>query len=166
MLSGPFGDGFQAPFSVLALLTLLLGLGLLAALLGGREEGRLPLVALAGLLIGAALLEFGVRLPYGGYVIPGALVVVGALIAFDVRLPGAAALAVGVVAALWFGQAGGSPAGDRPLVWVGYAAGAATALAAGIGFAALMRQGLSASAPRLAGAVVALVGILLYFGVL
>src|SRR3546814_13626964 len=74
MLDGPFGAGFAAPLSAILVLLGLVAAGLWSAELGGRETRRLPLVTLAGLLAGAVLLEFGFRLPYGGYAVPGAVV--------------------------------------------------------------------------------------------
>ncbi|HET8728691.1 MAG TPA: HupE/UreJ family protein [Alphaproteobacteria bacterium] len=166
MLDGPFGAGFAAPLSSLPMLLALLAAGLWAANLGGRETGRLPLAALAGLVVGAALLEFGFRLPYAGYAVPGAMVLLGALVAFQARLPAGLAIAVAAIAVLWLGQTGAGPAGARPVVWLGFAAGALTALAAGAGFAGMLVQAASTGALRVAGGAIAAVGALVFFGML
>lgn len=166
MFGGPFGAGFIAPLSALLILLGLIAAGLWAAVLGGKDTGRLPLSVLAGLLAGALLLEFGLRLPYGWYVVPGAVVILACLVVFLARLPAMAALLMGVLAGLWFGQTGAGPAGDRPIVWAGFLTGSLTAVAAGVGFAAILVQAASTTALRVAGGAIAAVGVLVFLNVL
>lgn len=166
MIGGAFGAGFAAPLDARLMLLALLAAGLWAATLGGRETGRLPIATLAGLIAGAGLIELGVRLPYAGYVVPGAVVVLGALVAAAARLPAVAALIIGAVAGLWLGQTGAGPAGDPPLAWLGFAAGALTVLAAGVGFAAILVETASRTAARIAGGAIAAVGVLTFLGLL
>lgn len=166
MIGGGFGAGFAAPFGSLPLLLSLLAAGLWAETLAGRDTGRLPVATVAGLVAGAALLEFGLRLPYAGIAVPAAMVLLGVLAAAGARAPTAVALLVGVACGLWLGQVPAGPAGDSPSAWLGFACGSLTAAAAGIGFAAILAVLTAPVAPRIAGGAVALVGVLRLAGVI
>jgi urease accessory protein len=165
-LEGAFADGFSRPMQGLILLLLLIGLGLWSWQVGGREAWRVPAVAVAGLLAGAVLDLFDIGLPFARWLVPGTLLAVGVLVALEAHLGGLVAILAAVVAGLVHGMTGAGPAGLSALGWLGYAAGALTLLAAGIGFAAMIANALSKDALRLAGAAIALVALLAVIDVL
>jgi urease accessory protein len=156
------GAGFVHPFSGLDHLLTMIAVGLWAASLGGRAIWAVPSTFVALMAVGAVFGMAGFALPAIETGIAVSVIVVGLLVAVAARVPvSLAALIVGVFA-VFHGQAHGAemPAMAAPVL---YALGfiAATAFLHGVGLAGgLMREGSwSRFVPRLAGAVVAMVGV-------
>lgn len=159
---GSAGAGFVHPFSGLDHLLTMIAVGLWAASLGGRAIWAVPSTFVALMAVGAVFGMAGFALPAIETGIAVSVIVVGLLVAVAARVPvSLAALIVGVFA-VFHGQAHGAemPAMAAPVL---YALGfiAATALLHGVGLAGgLMREeSWSRFVPRLAGAVVAMVGV-------
>lgn len=166
MLSGEFGEALLLPFRAPTMLLTLLGAGIWAALLGGREVWRVPAVALLGLAAGVVLGAFGIGLPELRWGMAIAVIVTGVLVAMQAQLPGALALAIVAVAAVYLGQGLLSAAARPALGWLGVGTGAVLALAAGTGLAAILGQDPSHRLIRLAGTAIAGAGGLILFGMM
>jgi urease accessory protein len=164
-----FAGGFEHPFSGYDHLLAMMAVGFWAARLGGRALWLLPsaflsaaavacLLAIGGGGLGAVT-EAGIAL---------SLVVLGTMIALELRPGQATAVAMVALFGLCHGYAHGvvMPAAASPL---GYAAGFLTATAmlhaVGVGLGtmagAMTHRHASQMLPRLAGAAVALPGLLL-----
>jgi len=160
-LTWSFSTGFGHPLSGWDHLLAMIAVGLWAALLGGRARWLVPAAFVGTMMFGAVCGHFGLSLPGIEQGIAASLFVLGLLIAFSVRLP--AALSVGVVAffALFHGWAHGA---EMPAISTGLNYGAgfvlATALlhATGLGLGFLLHR--QPSVGRIAGGVVAAVGVL------
>ena len=145
-------------------LAFILGIGLLAAF--QRSWYAMPAAFVAGTIAGTLLILGGTGLPAVEAVIGLSVLLVGALAAFGRRLPAASAAAVAGLAGIFHGWAyGEAVVGAEPTPVLAYLAGfgatqMAVAMAAMLGARLLMGGGRSASmAPRLAGAMVAGVGL-------
>ncbi len=155
--------GLVHPLLGLDHLIAMLAVGLWAGRLGGRALWLLPLafIALAAAGAGAALVL--PALPMAELGIVASLVVFGALLAFEVRLANIWAMALVGFFALFHGHAHGAEV-PAAAAWATYGLGflATTALLhlAGIG----LGRWLTASSPRWLGAIVALTGGALAFG--
>lgn len=162
-----FGGGFAVPLFVLLHLLGLVALGLWAAEQGGTEAGRIPVAGLAAAAIFALLYQVGVRIPYTMLVLEGSLLVLGGLVLVGTALP----LVIGIVVAVIVGAAQGIHLGATgtnasALFWLGLAAGALLALAAGVGLSAMLRELGSRMAARATGGTLALVGALMLLNVI
>lgn len=168
-LSGTaFGGGYAVPLFLLVHVLGLIALGLWAAEQGGAEAGRIPLAALAAAAIFALLYQVGVRIPYTLLVLEGSLVVLGGLVLVGTSLPQVVGIVVAVIVGaaegIHLGAAGGP--GSSVLFWIGMAAGAMLALAAGIGLSAMLREAGSRMVARAFGGVLALVGVLMLLNII
>ncbi len=166
---GSFGAGLTGPLVALPILLGLVGLGLWAAEQGGKAAWQLPAVGLTAMIILGLLHQSGVRMPHSGLVMEGSLVVLGGLVALGVTLPVVVGLVLAVVAAGAFGVAMASWAGavSTPLLfWVGAGTGGLLMACAGVGLSSVIAQALSQGAVRVAGAALALAGLLMLLGVL
>lgn len=162
MISGSFASQFMAPFSATATLLALIATGLWIALLGGKEKWRLPLAVLVGLALGTALPKLGLALPYPGWVLPGSVIVLGLLVALDVVIGSWIALAIAAAIFVYHGSAI-APRGGDLLAWLGFAVGAVTALAAGIGFDSMIVHATSSRGVRIFGGIIAAAGAWLLY---
>ena len=151
--------GFDHMFFVIAV-------GMVAAVIGRLTTA--PLAYIAGMLGGIALITNGVSLPYVEFVIAGSLIILGGLLASRRSMSAPLTMALFAGAGLFHGWAfgetiTGQEAGLSTSVLIGYLLGLAAiqyvlSLAAGW----LVTRGIESAAdikPRLAGAVVAGVGL-------
>ena len=151
--------GFDHLFFVIAV-------GIVAALTGRLATA--PLGYIAGMLGGIALITNGVTLPYVEFVIAGSLILMGGLAASGRAMSAPLAMALFAGAGLFHGWAfgqtiTGQEAGMGATVLVGYLLGLAVVQYL-VSFAAgwLATRGIESATdlkPRLAGAVVAGVGV-------
>lgn len=165
---GAFGAGLVAPVGMLVHLVGLLVLGLWLAAEGGRAAGQGVAVALAAAVLFAVLAAFGIRIPHVGLVLEGSLVVFGGLVALAMTLPAALAIVLAAVAGAAHGVALAGWAGvpTSPwLFWPGLACGGLLLGCAGIGSATALPQVSGPAAVRFAGALAAVLGVLLLLGV-
>ncbi|MDX8454989.1 HupE/UreJ family protein [Mesorhizobium sp. VK9D] len=163
-----FAAGFGHPLSGLDHMTVMIAVGLWAALKGGKAVWVWPLAFLGVMLVGAALGMLHVPLPFVEPGILASVVALGLLVALAVDLPVSAGVAFIGVFALFHGHAHGTEVPENA-GGLEYMAGfaAATALLHGLGIAAGLRLGLRfRSMARAAGAACAAVGVGLAFGVL
>lgn len=161
-----FSAGFYAPFVHVPALLLLLGLGLWAGRVGGRELPMAAFAAVIGLLAGAGLAAVSVMLPSRALVVAGLLISVGLVVAFDVARPALLVVVAAAAAGLFLGQGPAGPSGVAPLHWLGVAVGALTATATGIGFLPLTLGLGGPQVLRLAGFGLAAVGLLILLGII
>lgn len=162
MISGSFANQFMTPFSATATLLALIACGLWIALLGSKEKWRMPLAVLLGLAVGMALPKLGLALPYPGWVLPGSVVALGLLVALDVVVGAYIALAIAAAIFVYHGSAV-APRGGDLLAFLGFAVGAVTALAAGIGFDSMIVHATSSRGVRVFGGIIALAGGWLFY---
>ncbi len=159
--------GFMHPIGGLDHVLAMLGVGLVAANLGGRALWLVPASFVAMMAVGGGLGVAGMPLPFLEIGIALSVVVLGALIAAQVALPVAAAMAVVGFFAVFHGHAHGA---EMPVTASGLAYGAgfmgATALlhAAGIGLATgvtRIGQAVGRNSVRVAGAAMSVAGIVI-----
>ena len=162
MISGSFAGQFMAPFSATATLLALIATGLWIALLGGKEKWRMPLAVLVGLAAGTVLPKLGLALPHSGWMLPGSVIVLGLLVALDVVIGSWIALAIAAAIFVYHGSAV-APRGSDLLAWLGFAVGAVTALAAGIGFDSMIVHATSSRGVRIFGGIIAMAGAWLFY---
>lgn len=151
--------GFDHLFFVIAV-------GIVAALTGRLATA--PLGYIAGMLGGIALITNGVTLPYVEFVIAGSLILLGGLAASGRAMSTSMAMTLFAGAGLFHGWAfgetiTGQEAGMSAAVLVGYLLGlAAVQYIVSVAAGWLATRGIESAAdlkPRLAGAVVAGVGL-------
>lgn len=163
-----FTAGFMHPLSGLDHMTVMVAVGLWAALKGGKAAWAWPLAFVGVMLAGAALGMLNVPLPF---VEPGILaseVALGLVVALAVELPVTTGVAIIGLFALFHGHAHGTevPENAGGLEFMaGFAV--ATALLHAIGIAAALGFGTRfRGLARAAGAACAAIGVGLTFGVL
>ncbi|WP_435103332.1 HupE/UreJ family protein [Arhodomonas sp. AD133] len=165
--TGGLVHGFMHPIGGLDHILAMLGVGLVAANLGGRALWLVPASFVAMMAVGGGLGVAGMPLPFLEIGIALSVVVLGALIAAQVALPVAAAMAVVGFFAVFHGHAHGA---EMPATASGLAYGAgfmgATALlhAAGIGLATgvtRIGQAVGRNSVRVAGAAMSVAGIVI-----
>jgi len=168
-IGGSFGAGLSAPVLLPLPLLGLLAVGLYAGVQAGRQEGQVVALALVSLLAGGLLHQGGIGLPHMALVRQGTLVVFGGLVALGMPLPRLVGLLLAVAAGLAQGMGlsawVGAP-GNPWLFWPGLAAGAALVLSGGIGLVSMLVQAFSLTIVRVAGAGLALGGLLLLLNVI
>jgi len=151
--------GFDHMFFVIAV-------GIVAAVIGRLSTA--PVAYIAGMLGGIALITNGVALPYVEFVIAGSLIILGGLLASGRGITAPLAMALFAGAGLFHGWAfgetiTGQEAGMSAAVLGGYLLGlAAIQYVLSVAAGWLTTRGIESSAdirPRLAGAVVAGVGM-------
>ncbi|AZO60226.1 HupE/UreJ family protein [Mesorhizobium sp. M1A.F.Ca.IN.020.30.1.1] len=163
-----FTAGFMHPLSGLDHMTVMIAVGLWAAMKGGKAVWAWPLAFVGVMVAGAALGMLQVPVPFVEPGILASVVALGLLVALAVDLPVSAGVAIIGLFALFHGHAHGTEVPENA-GGLEYMAGfaVATALLHGIGIASALGLGLRFRAlARLAGAACATVGAGLAFGVL
>ncbi|RUW44252.1 HupE/UreJ family protein [Mesorhizobium sp. M1A.F.Ca.ET.072.01.1.1] len=163
-----FTAGFMHPLSGLDHMTVMIAVGLWAAMKGSKAVWAWPLAFVGVMVAGAALGMLQVPVPFVEPGILASVVALGLLVALAVDLPVSAGVAIIGLFALFHGHAHGTEVPENA-GGLEYMAGfaVATALLHGIGIAAALGLGLRFRAlARLAGAACATVGAGLAFGVL
>jgi urease accessory protein len=163
-----FAAGFAHPLSGLDHMTVMVAVGLWAALKGGRAIWAWPLAFIGVMLFGGALGMLQVPVPFVEPGILASVVALGLLVALAVDLPVSAGIAIIGLFALLHGHAHGTevPENAGGLAYMGGFA-LATALLHGVGIAAALGLGLKfRSLVRVAGAACAAIGLGLVFGVI
>ncbi|TPI27961.1 protein hupE [Mesorhizobium sp. B3-2-1] len=162
-----FMAGFTHPLSGLDHMTVMLAVGLWAALKGGKAIWAWPAAFVAVMLGGAALGMAHMPLPFVEPGILASVVAVGLLVALAVDLPVSAGVAIIGLFALFHGHAHGTEVPENA-GGLEYMAGfaIATVLLHAIGIAAGLSLGLRfRGVARIAGAACAAIGVVLAFGV-
>ena len=163
-----FAAGFAHPVSGLDHMTVMVAVGLWAALKGGKAIWAWPLAFVGVMLVGGALGMLHVPVPFVEPGILASVVTLGLLVALAIDLPVSAGVAIIGLFALFHGHAHGTEV-PKNAGGLDYMAGfaVATALLHGIGIAAALGLGMRfRSLVRAAGAACAAVGAGLAFGVL
>jgi urease accessory protein len=163
-----FAAGFAHPLSGLDHMTVMVAVGLWAALKGGRAIWAWPLAFVGVMLFGGALGMLQVPVPFVEPGILASVVALGLLVALAVDMPVSAGVAIIGLFALFHGHAHGTEVPENA-GGLEYMAGfaVATALLHGVGIAAALGLGLKfRSLVRVAGAACAAVGVGLVFGVI
>jgi len=163
-----FVAGFAHPLSGLDHMTVMIAVGLWAALKGGKAIWAWPLAFVGVMLVGGALGMLHVPVPFVEPGILASVVALGLLVALAIDLPVSAGVAIIGLFALFHGHAHGTEVPEN-VGGLEYVAGfaVATALLHGIGIAATLGLGLRfRSLVRAAGGACAAVGVGLAFGVL
>jgi urease accessory protein len=163
-----FVAGFAHPLSGLDHITVMIAVGLWAALKGGRALWVWPATFVGVMLVGGALGMAHVPIPFVEPGILASVVALGLLVAAAADLPLAAGAAIVGAFALLHGHAHGAEVPETAS-GIAYMAGfaVATALLHAVGIAAVLSFGLRSRAfARLAGAACALVGAGLVTGAL
>ncbi|PBB38976.1 HupE/UreJ family protein [Mesorhizobium sp. WSM3868] len=163
-----FTAGFMHPLSGLDHMTVMIAVGLWAAMKGSKAVWAWPLAFVGVMVAGAALGMLQVPVPFVEPGILASVVAIGLLAALAVDLPVSAGVAIIGLFALFHGHAHGTEVPENA-GGLEYMAGfaVATALLHGIGIAAALGLGLRfRPLARLAGAACATVGAGLAFGVL
>ncbi|MER8576032.1 HupE/UreJ family protein [Mesorhizobium sp. M1338] len=162
-----FAAGFMHPLSGLDHMTVMIAVGLWAALKGGKAVLAWPAAFAGVMLAGGALGMLHMPLPFVEPGILASVVVLGLLLALAVDLPVSAGVAIIGLFALFHGHAHGTevPENASGLEYMaGFAVATAllhaTGIAAGLGLGIRFR-GLA----RAAGAACAAIGVGLVFGV-
>jgi urease accessory protein len=163
-----FAAGFAHPLSGLDHMTVMIAVGLWAALKGGKAIWAWPLAFVGVMLVGAALGMLDVPVPFVEPAILASVVALGLLVALAIDLPVSAGVAIIGLFALFHGHAHGTEVPENA-AGLDYMAGfaVATALLHGIGIAAALGLGQRfRGLVRAAGAACAAVGVGLAFGML
>ena len=162
-----FTAGFMHPLSGLDHMTVMVAVGLWAALKGGKAIWAWPVAFVGVMLAGAALGMAHVPVPFVEPGILASVVALGLLVALAVDLPVPAGVAIIGLFALFHGHAHGTevPENTGGLEYMaGFAV--ATALLHAIGIAAGLGLGLKfRGLTRVAGAACDAIGVGLAFGV-
>ena len=159
-----FVDGFAHPLFGLDHLLTMVGVGLWAALAGGKERWVWPIAFVTVMIAGGALALNGIAMPFVEAMILTSVIGIGAAVAFGLRVPLVAGAAICASFAIAHGHAHGAelPAGASA---IGYVAGFVVATAAlhATGIYAGLRLQRSTFLMRLAGTAIAATGALLAF---
>ncbi len=164
-----FAAGVAHPLSGLGHITVMVAVGLWAALKSNRALWIWPATFVGVMLVGGALGMAHVPVPFVEPVILASVVALGLLVALAVDLPIAVGAAVIGVFALLHGHAHGSEVAENVggiEYMAGFALASASLHAIGIAFALLMQRAALRPAIRLAGAACVLIGVGLSTGVL
>lgn len=163
-----FAAGFAHPLSGLDHMTVMVAVGLWAALKGGRAIWAWPLAFVGVMLVGGALGMLHVPVPFVEPGILASVVALGLLVALAVDLPVSAGVAIIGLFALFHGHAHGTEVPENA-GGLEYMAGfaVATALLHAVGIAAALGIGLRLRGlTHAAGAACAAIGAGLAFGML
>ncbi len=167
-VTSSFTAGFGHPLSGLDHLTVMIAVGLWAAMKGGRAVWAWPLAFVGVMLAGGALGMLQVPMPFVEPAILASVVTLGLLVALAIDLPVSAGVAIIGLFALFHGHAHGTEVPENA-GGLEYMAGfaVATALLHAVGIAAALGLGLRfRGLARAAGAGCAAVGVGLAFGML
>jgi urease accessory protein len=164
-----FAAGVAHPLSGLDHITVMVAVGLWAALKGSRALWVWPATFVGVMLIGGALGMAHVPVPFIEPGILASIVALGLLVALTVDLPvWIGALVIGLFA-VFHGHAHGSEVAENVggfEYMAGFALATATLHALGIGFALMMNRMHARAIVRVAGAACVLIGVGLYVGVI
>jgi urease accessory protein len=164
-----FAAGIAHPLSGLDHITVMVAVGLWAALKGGRALWLWPAAFVGVMLIGGALGMMQVGLPFVEPAILASVVALGLLVALAVDLPVAVGAVIIGAFALFHGHAHGAEAGETMgglEYMAGFAIATAALHAAGIGFALVAARNSLRPLVRMAGAVCVVIGAGLIGGIL
>jgi len=164
-----FAAGVAHPFSGLDHITVMVAVGLWAALKGGRALWVWPAAFVGVMLIGGALGMLHVAVPFVEPGILASVVALGLMVALAVDLPVWTGAAIVAAFALLHGHAHGTEVAETVSgaeYMAGFALATATLHGIGIGFALTLQRGQLRPLIRMAGAVCVLIGAGLYAGVL
>jgi len=164
-----FVAGIAHPLSGLDHITVMVAVGLWAALKGGRALWVWPAAFVGVMLIGGAMGMAQIDLPFVEPAILASVVALGLLIALAVDLPVALGAVIIGAFALFHGHAHGTEAGDGAggvEYMAGFAIATAALHAAGIGFALVAARNAMRPLVRVAGAVCVVIGAGLISGVI
>jgi urease accessory protein len=167
-VTSSFTAGFGHPLSGLDHLTVMIAVGLWAAMKGGRAVWAWPLAFVGVMLAGGALGMLQVPMPFVEPAILASVVTLGLLVALAIDLPVSAGVVIIGLFALFHGHAHGTEVPENA-GGLEYMAGfaVATALLHAVGIAAALGLGLRfRGLARAAGAACAAVGVGLAFGML
>ncbi len=167
-VTSSFTAGFGHPLSGLDHLTVMIAVGLWAAMKGGRAVWAWPLAFVGVMLAGGTLGMLQVPMPFVEPAILASVVTLGLLVALAIDLPVSAGVAIIGLFALFHGHAHGTEVPENA-GGLEYMAGfaVATALLHAVGIAAALGLGLRfRGLARAAGAGCAAVGVGLAFGML
>jgi urease accessory protein len=161
-----FSAGFGHPLSGLDHLTVMIAVGLWAALKGGRAIWAWPIAFVGVMLAGAGLGMAHVPVPFVEPGILASVIALGLLVALAVDLPVSAGIAIIGVFALFHGHAHGTEVpenagGFEYMMGFAIATAALHAIGIGIGLASGLRY---RALTRAAGAICAAIGVGLAFG--
>lgn len=164
-----FAAGIAHPLSGLDHITVMVAVGLWAALKGGRALWVWPTAFVGVMLVGGALGMMHVDLPFVEPAILASVVALGLLVTLAVDLPVAVGAVIIGAFALFHGHAHGTEVAEN-IGGFEYMAGFAIATvalhAAGIGFALLAARNSLRPLVRIAGAVCVIIGAGLIGGIL
>jgi len=164
-----FAAGIAHPLSGLDHITVMVAVGLWAALKGGKALWAWPAAFVGVMLVGGALGMAHIAVPFVEPAILASVVALGLLVALAVDLPVAVGAAIIGAFALFHGHAHGVEAGET-IGGFEYMAGFAIATAAlhvaGIGFALAAARNSMRPLVRVAGAVCVVIGAGLIGGVI
>jgi len=158
--------GLAHPFGGVDHLVAMVGVGLLAGILGGAARWQLPLAFVAAMALGAVagLVGIGNGAPIEQAIALGVLTL-GLAVAFAARLRPALATVLVAACAIFHGHAHGAelPSQADALTYIaGFAASTALLHLAGLGLALLLHtRRVAASAVRVAGGAIALAGLVM-----
>jgi urease accessory protein len=164
-----FAAGIAHPLSGLDHITVMVAVGLWAALKGGRAMWLWPAAFVGVMLVGAALGMARVPVPLVEPGILASVVVLGLMVALAVDLPVWTGAAIVAAFALLHGHAHGTEVAENVggiEYMAGFALATATLHGVGIAFAQLMTRAQLRALVRVAGAVCVVIGVGLYAGVL
>jgi urease accessory protein len=164
-----FAAGVAHPLMGIDHVTVMVAVGLWAALKGNRALWVWPASVVGVMLIGGALGMAHVPLPFVGPGILASVVALGLMVALAVDLPVAAGAAIIGLFALLHGHAHGTEVAEN-IGGIEYMAGFALATATlhgvGVAFAIALQRVALRPVVRVAGAACALVGVGLFAGVI
>ncbi len=164
-----FAAGIGHPLSGLDHITVMIAVGLWAALKGGKALWAWPAAFVGVMLLGGALGMAQIDLPFVEPAILASVVALGLLVALAVDLPVAVGAAIIGAFALFHGHAHGVEAGET-IGGLEYMAGFAIATAAlhaiGMGFALIAARNSLRPLVRIAGVVCVVIGAGLIGGVI
>ncbi len=149
-----FAAGAVHPFLGLDHVLAMVGVGLWAAMLGGRNIILVPLAFVAAMIIGGAVGIAGIEFPLVELGIVSSLIVIGGLISLRTVLPLPLAMSMVSLFALFHGHAHGAeiPASASGLLYgLGFVGATVTLHATGIGLGRLLRTTAATRYVRLAG---------------
>ncbi len=164
-----FAAGIAHPLSGLDHITVMVAVGLWAALKGGKAMWAWPAAFIGVMMVGGAMGMAHVGLPFVEPAILASVVALGLLVALAVDLPVAVGAAIIGGFALFHGHAHGVEAGETIGAFeymAGFAISTAALHAVGIGFALFAARNSMRPLVRVAGAVCVLIGAGLIGGVI
>ena len=164
-----FAAGIAHPLGGLDHITVMIAVGLWAAMKGGRALWVWPAAFVGVMLIGGALGMAQIDLPFVEPAILASVVALGLLVALAVDLPVALGAVIIGAFALFHGHAHGTEVGDGAggvEYMAGFAIATAALHAAGIGFAHVAARNSLKPLVRVAGAVCVVIGAGLISGVI